>query len=300
MEIINTLRQPEYTGENRCIPCTIVNLAITVVIALVAGYYHRLLGGLISGVSLILIYLRGYLVPGTPTLTKRYLPATVLRWFRTDPDTIPVKSGFGGPEREQASATNSSSIPNQSDDRAIDYSPETEVGDPDAYFRDLGVLELCEDKDDLCLTAAFADRWSAAIDQIDKESISADQVATSFGVAEEDEEYEIENQDEGQMLIQDEMPVGQWPSNAALVADTGAATVLADLDPMWETRSPNQKGQLLKTLRLFLDDCPGEGGPIEYSEEIVESCCQSHNVLAVICGDSDERLVEFPLDEMPA
>ena len=59
------LRQPEYTGRNRCVPCTIVNLLIAVIITGGVAVVSIPLGGALFVVSLGAIYFRGYLVPGT-------------------------------------------------------------------------------------------------------------------------------------------------------------------------------------------------------------------------------------------
>lgn len=91
MALLDRLRQPGYTGENRCIPCTSVNVALAAASsALVAKMTSRRLASTAFVTSLGAIYLRGYLVPGTPTLTKRYLPERVLRWF--DNDTPSMKT----------------------------------------------------------------------------------------------------------------------------------------------------------------------------------------------------------------
>jgi len=76
------LRRPEYTGENRCLPCTVVNVCLTLVAAAVATVALTPLGGLVvlTG-GLVAIYFRGYLVPGTPTLTMRYFPPRLLELF---------------------------------------------------------------------------------------------------------------------------------------------------------------------------------------------------------------------------
>jgi hypothetical protein len=79
------LRRPEYTGENRCLPCTAANVAITVGIAALAGLANPVAGAGVLGTGLAAIYLRGYLVPGTPTLTARYLPVAVLELFGKEP-----------------------------------------------------------------------------------------------------------------------------------------------------------------------------------------------------------------------
>jgi hypothetical protein len=76
------LRRPEYTGENRCLPCTVVNVCLTLVAAAVATVVLTPLGGLVVLVGgLGTIYFRGYLVPGTPTLTARYFPPWLLELF---------------------------------------------------------------------------------------------------------------------------------------------------------------------------------------------------------------------------
>jgi len=76
------LRRPEYTGENRCLPCTVVNVCLTLVAAAVAAVGVTPLGGLVVLVGgLGAIYFRGYLVPGTPELTVRYFPPWLLELF---------------------------------------------------------------------------------------------------------------------------------------------------------------------------------------------------------------------------
>ena len=79
------LRRPEYTGENRCLPCTVVNVCLTVVAAAAATVALGPPGGLaVLAVGLGAIYFRGYLVPGTPTLTVRYFPPWLLELFGKD------------------------------------------------------------------------------------------------------------------------------------------------------------------------------------------------------------------------
>lgn len=76
------LRRPEHTGENRCRPCTVLNIGLAVAGALlVAELVSGRLGIVALGASLLLIYLRGYLVPGTPQITATYVPERVLRLF---------------------------------------------------------------------------------------------------------------------------------------------------------------------------------------------------------------------------
>jgi len=77
---VSSVKDPRYTGENRCIPCTVLNVGIaavfsTAVIATLIPSGPTLAIGAGVGtfaVALALIYFRGYLVPGTPTITRLY------------------------------------------------------------------------------------------------------------------------------------------------------------------------------------------------------------------------------------
>jgi len=85
--LLARLRQPAYTGENRCLPCTVLNIAIAGTLAVGAALLATpLAGAVVLVASLSAIYLRGYLVPGTPELTKRHAPDRLLRLFGKAPE----------------------------------------------------------------------------------------------------------------------------------------------------------------------------------------------------------------------
>ncbi len=81
MSVVSQLKQDAYTGENRCEPCTIVNVTIAVGISIVLAFVSEPLSVVVFTLSLGTIYLRGFLIPGTPKLMKRYFPDRVLQWF---------------------------------------------------------------------------------------------------------------------------------------------------------------------------------------------------------------------------
>lgn len=90
-DVIARLEQPAYTGDNRCLPCTVVNVAIAVALAAGIGVVTRVPAGVIAlGFFLLLIRFRGYLIPKTPELTRRYLPARVLERFGKSPSEAPT------------------------------------------------------------------------------------------------------------------------------------------------------------------------------------------------------------------
>lgn len=269
MSVTGTLsrfKQPEYTGENRCLPCTLVNTLIAFVLA--AGIFLlgttqvstvAAAGGAVGFFLLCLlsIYVRGYLVPGTPELTKRYFPASVLALFGKGP----------------AQAT----------------SPDGEV-DPERALMQAGALEECADSDDLCLTDSFRRVWYAEIDRADREDTGRDRLLELLGV--DDGDLTFEEFGDAFRARVDGRVVGKWESEAAFLADVAGATILEERYPSWNALSLEDKSQLLNGLRLFIDTCPACEGTPEFETETVESCCSTHQVAAVACTDCDARLFE--------
>lgn len=72
----SSIRRPEHTGENRCWPCTVVNVALVgagaTALALLASPAVGVAGAV---VGLAAVWLRGYLVPGTPRFAPRLVAA---------------------------------------------------------------------------------------------------------------------------------------------------------------------------------------------------------------------------------
>ncbi|WP_435320083.1 hypothetical protein [Haloarchaeobius sp. TZWSO28] len=263
------LRQPEYTGENRCWPCTTVNTLIAVVLSVVvAGVASTAaatgtaagLGFVVFLLSLAAIWLRGYLVPGTPELTKRYMPDWLLAWFGKEPEHPLPKAG---------------------DVRDVE---------PETFLSEAGAIEPCEDIDDLCLNAAFAERWDEILADTPEE-VDPEEVRTVFGL-DGDGEYEVMEYGQGVVLQRGAQRVGEWPSQTALRVDVAGARVIAETaTESWAELDPVARGAVLNGLRIFLEECPG-GGPVEMKEETVESCCNSYEVVALICADSGDRVLE--------
>jgi len=291
--IIEELRQPEYTGENRCEACTAANVTIAGVLGVVLSRKSRAAGVIAVGISLILIYFRGYLIPGTPELTKRYMPAPVLRLFGKEPEAE-VRSGLspnGGSELADSSRDMAASPTEGPDTDGEDL----DTLSPEEYFLSVGVIEECDGEDDLCIKETFESEWTDEMTRLNDGSLSAEDVAIALGLGGKDREFAIREDEQAQQLKRDQHVIGQWPSRAALIADVGASRVLESWDTHWTEYEPTEKGELLNALRLFLDTCPTTGGEIAMSEEMVESCCSSHEVIAAVCEDTDERIFEHQM-----
>jgi len=260
-------KNPEYTGENRCLPCTVVNTLIAAVLAVAAGAAVRVVAGAaigvvaglaVFGVSAASIYFRGYLVPGTPTLTKRYFPPWLLALF-----------GKGPTETRD---------PHESD------------VDPETVLRRVGALELCRGGDDLCLVDDFRAAWYERIEDADRSGAGREVLLEVLDLEEGDVEYR-EFGDAFQALVDGDV-VGKWESEAAFLADVGAARELAGRDDDWDRYTIVERSQLLNGLRLFIDTCPSCGGEPDFGTETVESCCSTHEVAAVACNECGVRLFE--------
>jgi hypothetical protein len=264
--VLTSIKNPEYTGENRCLPCTVVNTVIAA--ALSAGIALGVAsaasataglaaGGAVFGLSLASIYVRGYLVPGTPELTKRYFPPWLLALFGKGPA------------------------------QGAEYDSDL---DPEQALQRVGALEPCETGEDLCLTDEFRGEWNDEIERVKAEDASREQLLDMLDIDQGDVTF-TEFGDAFQVLINDRA-VGKWESEGAFQADLGAANVLARRYENWDEMSVEEQSQLLNGLRLFIDTCPECGGVPEFGTDTVESCCSTHEVAAVSCTDCDARLFE--------
>jgi len=281
MSTLQRFRQPEYTGENRCIPCTLANSVIAVVLAAAVAVVSPPVGIVVLLVSALAIWLRGYLVPGTPELTKRYFPDWFLAYFDKGPE---YASGFDVDSSENGAATDEFDV---------------ESFDAERVLLDGGVVEPCEDVEDLCLDGGFERAWYDRMDAVrEDETAAREELARQLDV--DPERVTFEEYGAATVARIDGMRAGQWESHAALVADLAAAHELPRRIEGWKSIPTEARSQLLGGLRIFLDDCPECGGPVLAGRETVESCCRSHEVVAASCEECGARLLELPYEEVAA
>ena len=273
--IPNTLdrfRQSEYTGENRCTPCTVLNVIIAAVLAAAIGIgVNSIAAGVVvfAGAGL-LIYLRGYLVPGTPTFTREYFPDYVLRWFDKEPAVR---------ESIEASADD--------DGLAVEYD------DIATLLSDWGVVEDCADEDDLCLTESFGETWWRRIRRVRDEQTALSHLANVLEV-DSDELAVEEDPDGGRFDVTFEGDrIGGWNSRAAFLADLAAEPTLAEWIDDWEALDDRERTRTIASLRAFLESCPDCEGALTPVENTVKSCCSSSIVtVEVDCQDCGARVFD--------
>jgi len=178
-EIVERVRQPEYTGRNRCMPCTAVNLVLVaflagggaVAVSVLSRPVAPLVGLVLFGLFAATIYLRGYLVPGTPRLTKIYFSDRVLRWFEKEP---PATTGAHAGAHTAGDASTGGDVD-------LPAGPEGEL-DVERALERAGVVTECENEDDLCLEAEFAAAWRERIGTMRDQGTPREDLATVLDV----------------------------------------------------------------------------------------------------------------------
>lgn len=280
---MDRFRQPEYTGENRCTPCTVVNTVIAVVVsaavavvALWADLGTAVAGGVavvLFALSLASIYLRGYLVPYTPTLTKRYFPDRVLRWFEHEPP---------GHRSDAALLDDAEEAPVAGDESELD---------PEPVLLEAGAIEFCKGGEDLCPTEEFTAAWREEIERL-RDGGDVEARARAVVDPEPDVEVAVEEHEDYSLVRAGNHAVARWESYPALLADLAAYPVLAERVEGWDDLDRRAQGSLLNGARVFLEECPRCDGELAFSEDTVESCCRSLDVVALVCQDCDARLIE--------
>jgi len=264
---VPSFRRPEYTGANRCIPCTLVNVALAV--ALAASAYAALSGQTATGAATTVlaassaaIYWRGYLVPGTPALTRRYLPPSVLGLF---------------------------------DAHGADRDAIKEV-DVETVLLDAEILRPQQAGEDFTLDPAFLRAWRDNMDALHAAGDGAFKPLHVRRTLLDDVDADVALESVGEdsiTAVLDGVRIAQWESRAAYLADAAAIDVLAERVPGWDRFGFDARTEVLAGLRLWLDTCPVCEAPVTLREDTVESCCRAVDVVAADCQGCGARVFEI-------
>ena len=254
--LVTRFRDPVYTGPNRCWPCSVVNVAFVALGAVAAGVVAPAAGVAVGVIGLAAVWLRGYVVPGTPTLTRRYLPASVRTWF-----------GKASSRRPPDAAA------------------------PADRLTQLGVLR----SDDPQLAPGFRDPWATTAAALAGDDRSIRRAAAET-LSSPSAEVALDDDGDGVTLTVGGEWTGQWPSRTALAADL--ATELTLSDSGWTGLERTERADLAARIRALAATCPVCDAATTVSEDTVDSCCGSAEVVTVTCPDCSARLAEF--DPSPA
>jgi hypothetical protein len=265
MTILHRYRNQAYAGPNRCVPCTITNVVTAALGSLALAAVAPPLGVAAFAVALLIIYLRGYLVPGTPTFTRRYFPDWLLAVF-DEADPAPT---------------------------SVDVE-ETLVA--------AGVLH--DEAADLVLDPRFATAWTERMADVDAErdgpsDADANRLdAVELAALTDLDPDTLDTQRYGDAVVAtlDDERIGRWGSRAAFVADVAAARELDDWVPRWRSIPLAGRSELLGALRLFLERCPACDAALTVDHEVLRSCCRDRDVIALSCAGCGSRLLEADFD----
>ena len=256
---LSTLRKPEFTGENRCVPCTVLNLGIAAIVVALVARIDPVLAFLVAIPMVASIYLRGYLIPGTPTITHRYVPAWILRHFD---------------HQEQ---------------------PETGEGfDAETYLLRQNAIREDRSTGEYVLDSSFETRWRAQYDVVREADVDEQLLANVVGV--DAERLAIEWKKTGFVAWLDDTWIGQWEFRVAFLAYIAADAVMADLDVEWHELPLAHRSTALGVLRLFVERCPACDGTVALDLAKRRSCCRDIDVIATTCQACNVRLFEAPYD----
>ncbi|EFW93174.1 hypothetical protein ZOD2009_04902 [Haladaptatus paucihalophilus DX253] len=266
--MIDGLRKSEYTGENRCWPCTVLNTSILLlacagVTRLLSGSRSRRFGvasvlGVVGGAG---IALRGYLVPGTPQFAPKLVSAL-------SPTPQPLQ-----PPAEPGSLAGESD--EETGERAL------------SELLDAGVVHAVGES--LQLDERFRTDWRAEMESVREGDLEAAvRAASSSSVS-------VQSVDSGAYIVVSAggVETERWLSRPVAIADVAAVRTLAEFDIDRDVRV-----QSASALRAFCRDCPVCDTPLE--ETSADSCCGSgsstpldapDDVLA--CPECDQRVFTF-------
>ncbi|MBP1902333.1 hypothetical protein J2744_002023 [Halorubrum trapanicum] len=312
------IREPEYTGENRCVPCTVLNGILAVALTAAAAVFGPVVAAVVLVASLGSIYYRGYLVPGTPELTKRYLPDRVLRLFgkapegprdgweeaptgRSDEVTVTTFEPDGTVDETSGRADDADEAADADDTDQTDADePEFETVerirdqrenavDPIEFLLDVGVVEPTDGGEDLVFEAEFAETVDAHVSSLEREAVGAETLAEMFGVTPDEVAFEDRDYPAVTVLRR----VRKWPGDGAYLADVASHLALVERTDRWLDVPAEQRLSILQSLRSFISSCPVCGGEVAATANTVESCCMAHEVVAIRCEDCGEHILEL-------
>lgn len=256
-------RNPKYTGENRCLPCTFANLIVGGVLGgVIAASVTPLAGAIAFAGCLGVVYLRGYLVPGTPTLTRRYLPAGALRLFGKEP----IERTIG------------------------------EIGTTDTWtaLDEAGIVTGRESGDRLRLDDGFRATLTQELESRGRAPPTPVELCAILDAE------EVARLDALTVSVDGTLEYS-WNSEPELVTDGATAAVLRKRVADWDDLDRDTRLATLRRIRLLLDRCPTCDGPVERTRERLDACChRPHVAVRAECPDCGVALAEVVVLEADA
>lgn len=251
-------RNPEYTGGNRCWPCTAVNLLAVGLLSIGIAVVGYGVGAVLVGVlGLAAIWMRGYAVPGTPRLT-RHLPEPVLGLFG---------KGASSARRSEdvVRALFEAELLAESADDPLRLADETEA----AY--EARARELASDRERLreAVTEVFPDVATVSVNR-------------GLGGS----ETWFAKDEQGNTTL-------QWDVRPVVAMDVAGARLLTDRVDGWERYDPRKRRRAYAVLRHGASTCPSCGDAFEADDSRSVVCCGGRSLTGALrCPDCNYAVVD--------
>lgn len=275
--LADRFRREEYTGENRCWPCTVLNIVISGGVGVGTAVLATLEVGIAAfALCVSIVYLRGYLVPWTPTISRRYVPK-LHSVISTHERAGGARTGLQGLEADKRERTFGLEAP------------------PGEFLAKLGVIQECQNEDDVCLSPQFRTDWYATIETVQDDEGIADSLARFFRVPRSD--IGIKTYGDAIEVWVDGAWATSWDTEAGLIADLAAVSALESWCDEWWQLAIDDRGKLAYSLRPFLDTCPLCRGSLTTRRREGEGCCFDREFLTGVCTQCGTQAFDIELLE---
>lgn len=264
--MLDGYRNEEYTGANRCYPCTVANLSVLFGICTIVALRSWLLAIPVCTIGVAAISLRGYLIPYTPRLVP-HLKQTV----------VSVMTQSDSPPPEPTSLSDDD-VPGE---RIVDE------------FLRADILTAANG-DDLELSPTFEETWQAVLADIPTHSVTEFERWATENI----DKYEIADIDVINQRWGDPYVVVLFESDDEItlpypiaIAELTALKALTTTDTS-ETLRLHGVGPL----RAFLEHCPKCNSPLEIST--YTGCCGNPNAdeeaPGLVCPECRDFFFKYP------
>lgn len=235
-----SLHKTEYTGKNRCWPCTVLNCGLAAMGAIVIATLGRPVFAAVGfTVALASIVYRGYFIPWTPELT-RYFPNSVLVWLN---------------RRDSVSTRKPVTVPRSG-----------------GVLEGDGELSITSDaREHIQNTASIFVKEQAQLEQTFVEvfpRVTEISVRRNF------------NGGENWFALDDSTTtLLQWNTRSVAALDAAGAEYLTSVLPDWTIRSLDERRTMLALLRYGATACPSCGTEYEAVDGPRVTCCGGRSLV---------------------
>lgn len=165
--------------------------------------------------------------------------------------------------------------------------------DPEAFLLDAGVVQTTDDETELAFDPAFIDRVREEFARLEQESVGPELLAELFDV----DETDVERADKPYLAYKIIYTVRSWSSEEALTLDGATHVALQSTTANWMDVPARQRYSILRSLRLFHEECLSCSARLAISDEPVESCCHDRQVVTLDCTGCGRRFAELSTEK---